>query len=402
MSDEPLVVLVVEDHEFQRRIAVRLLRACGAASVLEAADGAAALAAIEASPARIDLIVSDLQMPGMDGVEFLRNIAERKLVSSVIVASSLELSVIRAVEAMARGYGVTVIGAVEKPLTQDKLQPLILRHLGRRAAPSRPPLAQEPADAIAAGLAAGEFVPFFQPKVDMRTRTLVGAEALIRWQHPGRGLIPPGAFIGVMETEGLIDAATEAVLAGAIRQCRVWRDAGLEVPIAINLSAASLADTGLADRIARLAADHGVDPKLVMLEVTESAAMTDVTRSLDTLARLRIKGFGLAIDDYGTGFSSMQQLGRIPFTEMKIDQAFVMNAADHPNLEAMLDTSLALARRLNLKSVAEGVENARDWALLERLGCDVAQGYLIAKPMPGAALPAWYTAWQAAPAAAVP
>jgi EAL domain-containing protein (putative c-di-GMP-specific phosphodiesterase class I) len=230
----------------------------------------------------------------------------------------------------------------------------------------------------------------------MRTRALAGAEALMRWQHPERGLIPPGAFIAVMEACGLIDAATEVVLAGAIAQVRAWREGGLDVPVAINLSAASLADIGLADRIAAMAARDGVDPKAIILEVTESAAMTDMARSLDTLARLRIKGFGLAIDDYGTGFSSMQQLGRIPFTEMKIDQAFVLNAADHPNLEAMLDTSLALARRLNLKSVAEGVETARDWDLLLRLGCDIAQGYLIAKPMPGAALPAWYAAWQAA------
>jgi EAL domain-containing protein (putative c-di-GMP-specific phosphodiesterase class I) len=190
------------------------------------------------------------------------------------------------------------------------------------------------------------------------------------------------------------------MLDGAIRQCRAWRDAGLDVPVAINLSATSLADTGLADRIADLAARHAVDAKAITLEVTESAAMTDVVRSLDTLTRLRIKGFGLAIDDYGTGFSSMQQLGRIPFTEMKLDQTFVTNAADHPSLEAMLDTSLALARRLELKSVAEGVESARDWELLARLGCDVAQGYLIAQPMPGAALAAWYAAWRGTAVAA--
>jgi EAL domain-containing protein (putative c-di-GMP-specific phosphodiesterase class I)/CheY-like chemotaxis protein len=390
MSDQPLAVLVVEDHEFQRRVAVRLLRGCGATTVLEAADGGAALHAIEQAPERIDLIVCDLEMPGMDGVELLRAIAERRLVSSVIVASSLDLSVIRSVETMARSYGVTVIGAIEKPLTQDKLQPLILRHLGRRATPARAPLAQIPADEIRAGLAAGQFLPFFQPKVDMRTRALVGAEALMRWRHPERGLVPPGAFIAAMEASGLIEPATEAMLDASIAQCRRWRDGGLDVPVSINLSATSLADTGLADRIASLAARHGVDHKAIVIEVTESAAMTDVARSLDTLARLRIKGFGLSIDDYGTGFSSMQQLGRIPFTEMKIDQAFVMNAADQPNLEAMLDTSLALARRLKLKSVAEGVETARDWALLVRLECDVAQGYFIAKPMPGEALPAWH------------
>jgi EAL domain-containing protein (putative c-di-GMP-specific phosphodiesterase class I) len=180
------------------------------------------------------------------------------------------------------------------------------------------------------------------------------------------------------------------MLDASIAQCRRWRDGGLDVPVSVNISATSLADTALADRIAALAQRHGVDHKAIVIEVTESAAMTDVARSLDTLARLRIKGFGLSIDDYGTGFSSMQQLGRIPFTEMKIDQAFVMNAADQPNLEAMLDTSLALARRLKLKSVAEGVETGRDWDLLVRLGCDVAQGYFIAKPMPGEALPAWY------------
>jgi EAL domain-containing protein (putative c-di-GMP-specific phosphodiesterase class I)/CheY-like chemotaxis protein len=396
MPDQPLAVLIVEDHEFQRRIAVRLLRACGATTVLEAGDGAEALAAIEDAPGRIDLIVSDLQMPGMDGVELLRAIAERGLVSSVIVASSLDLSVIRSVETMARSYGVTVIGAIEKPLTQDKLQPLILRHLGRRAAAPRAPPAQVPEGEIRAGLDAGQFLPFFQPKVDMRTRALAGAEALIRWRHPERGLVPPGAFIGVMEASGLIEHATEAMLDASIAQCRRWRDGGLDVPVSINISAGSLADTGLADRIAAFAGRHGVEHKAIVIEVTESAAMTDVARSLDTLARLRIKGFGLSIDDYGTGFSSMQQLGRIPFTEMKIDQTFVMNAPDQPNLEAMLDTSLALARRLKLRSVAEGVETDREWNLLARLGCDVAQGYLIAKPMPGEALASWHEQWSGA------
>jgi EAL domain-containing protein (putative c-di-GMP-specific phosphodiesterase class I)/CheY-like chemotaxis protein len=393
MAEQPLTVLVVEDHEFQRRIAARLVRACGATTVLEAADGCAALRVIEDASDPIDLIVCDLQMPGMDGVELLRAIAERRLVSSVIVASSLELSVIRSAEAMARSYGVTVIGAIEKPLTHDKLQPLILRHLGRRSAPPRAPLAQFPEAEIRAGLTSGQFLPFFQPKVDMRTRALAGVEALIRWQHPTRGLVPPGAFIAVMEASELIDIATEAMLDAAISQSRRWRDDGLELPVSINVSASALADTGLADRIAARTQRHGVDNKAVIVEITESAAMTDVARSLDTLTRLRMKGFGLSIDDYGMGFSSMQQLARIPFTEMKIDQTFVMNAADQPNLEAMLDTSLALARRLNLKSVAEGVETSRDWDLLVRLGCDVAQGYLIAKPMPGEALQAWYAQW---------
>lgn len=400
MSERPLSVLILEDHAFQRRIGVRLLKACGATEVLEADNGKRAIEIIGARTRPIDLLVCDLMLPEMDGVEFLRFVAEQGLASSVIVASSLEFSIIKSIERMAQTYGVRVIGAIEKPITDEKLRPLILRHLAQQTAPARPSFAlMSPAD-IREALAARQFEPFFQPKVDLRSRALLGAEAVVRWRHPERGLIPPGAFIAVMEANGLIDDVTGLVFEKSLQQCSDWLRAGLAVPVSVNVSAISLADTQLPDKVAAMASRIGVDPEMVTIEVTESAAMTDMARSLDTLVRLRMKGFRLSIDDYGTGFASMQHLSQIPFTEMKIDQSFVTGAAHQSSLEAMVDTSLSLARRLNLKTIAEGVEMAEDWDMLTRLGCDGAQGYFVARPMPGDVLAAWLRDWLKEPAAA--
>jgi EAL domain-containing protein (putative c-di-GMP-specific phosphodiesterase class I) len=170
------------------------------------------------------------------------------------------------------------------------------------------------------------------------------------------------------------------------------------VPIAINVSVESLGDTDLPDQLAQRVAEAGLDPSWVTIEVTESTAMTDFGLSLETLARLRMKGFGLSIDDYGTGFSSMQQLARIPFTELKIDQVFVTGASRQPILRTLFETSLTLARRLGLKSVAEGIESDADWDLAAGAGCEVAQGYHIARPMPAEDLLGWYQGWRGRPA----
>jgi EAL domain-containing protein (putative c-di-GMP-specific phosphodiesterase class I) len=389
----PFRALVVEDHDFQRSIAVQILKLCGAIDVDAAANGAAAIAAIDRAIDPFDILVCDLKMPDMDGLEFLRHMGKRHCSSSVIIASSLDEAITRSAEVMAQIYGVRLLGAIEKPITRSKLVPLLLGHFGRQWTPS-PPLTEPISLAeIERGLEEHQFVPFFQPKIDMRHRKLAGVEALMRWQHPERGVVTPDAFIAIMEKNGLITRSTYELFDSALASCRYWDGYGHTVPLAINVSVESLSDTSLPEQLDARVQAVNLDPELITIEVTESTAMTDLGPCLETLARLRMKGFSLSIDDYGTGFSSMQQLTRVPFSELKIDRAFVIGSARQPLLRALLESSVTMGRRLGLKTVAEGVESEEDWGVVERAGCDVAQGYFIARPMPAAELIAWYEGW---------
>jgi EAL domain-containing protein (putative c-di-GMP-specific phosphodiesterase class I)/CheY-like chemotaxis protein len=385
--------LVIEDHGFQRNIIAHVLTLSGATEVEEAPNGAAAVAMIDETADPFDILVCDLNMPDMDGLEFLRHMGERRCPSSVIIASSLDGAIIRSVEIMGRTYGVRLLGAIEKPFTQSKLIPLLLRHFGQQRVLPRPQVEPMPLAEIEKGLEQHQFVPFFQPKVDMRQRKLAGVEVLMRWRHPERGVIPPGAFISVMEINDLITRGTYEILDSALAACRQWGALGHAIPLAINMSVESLSDMSLPEQLDTRVRAADWDPDLITIEVTESTAMTDLGRCLETLARLRMKGFGLSIDDYGTGFSSMQQLTRVPFSELKVDQTFVTGSAREPVLQALLESSVNMGRRLGLKTVAEGVESEEDWEVVDRVGCDVAQGYFIGRPMPAADLIAWYEDW---------
>lgn len=385
--------LIVEDQSFQRLIGVQLLKRCGAAEVLEAADGTQALTLIASATQPIEVLLCDLNMPSMDGLAFLRHIAELGSTSSCILMSAHDSSILRSAEIMARSYGIHILGVVEKPLSQANLLPLVLRHFSRKLGSPRPPIDRISTEEIAWGIDHGQFEPFFQPKVNIRRGSLVGVEALMRWRHPDRGLVPPSAFIPVMEENSLISEVTFTLIEASLGHCRRWLDAGLEVPVAINVSVESLGDMALPNRLEALVNAAGLSPRLMTIEITETVAMRDLGHSLETLARCRMKGFKLSIDDYGTGFSSMQQLTRLPLSELKIDQAFVTGASTNGMLQALIETSVTMAKRLNLETVAEGVETAEDWDVVARLGCGTAQGYLVAKPMPGDQLPDWHAKW---------
>lgn len=380
MNIEDIRFLVVEDHGFQRWVTGNLLQSMGARFVFSAADGQAALDMLCDINPPIDVVISDLDMPGMDGMEFIRHLGESRTPVSLIVASALDRGLISTVEAMARAYQVELLGAMEKPATARKLQALLTAYAP--VAPTRAAAAEHlPVAEIASGLRSGQFEAFFQPKVDIVTGKVKGAEANARWRHPVRGLVMPSAFITVLEASRLIDSLTAMVLKSAAANCRRWREAGCPMSVSVNLSLAMLSDTGLADRMRAIVESEGLESRYVIFEVTESAAAGDLGKALENLSRLRMKGFGLSIDDYGTGYSSMERLARVPFTELKIDQSFVQHAPDDASSRAMLESSLEMAQKLRITAVAEGVETQGQWDLVRDLGCPLAQGYLIAKPM---------------------
>jgi len=221
------------------------------------------------------------------------------------------------------------------------------------------------------------------------TQRLKGVEALARWRHPVHGLVAPFAFVPLLEQNMLIDELTWLMLRRSAALCRRWREGGLDVSVSVNLSLSSLGDVQLADRVTEIVRGEGLSPNHMMLEITESAATTELAKALENLARLRVRGFGLSIDDYGTGYSSMQQLSRIAFTELKIDRAFIANASRDESSRVILASSIDIAHKLNIVAVAEGVETRADWDVLAELGCEQAQGYLIARPMDAAAFEDW-------------
>ena len=297
-----------------------------------------------------------------------------------------------------QGMGRSVVSGLHKPLTLEALRDVLADYAQHPhpAAPSHG-LRQWPVSPamLRAAVEAGEIVPHFQPKVDTQTGLLRGVEALARWDHPELGMVPPDVFIAIAEHEGLIHALTLSVMDQSFAQCAAWNARGMQLSVAVNLSPVLLDSAGIVAEICALQVKHDVNPGQVMLEVTEGLVVNPYSAALGTLARLRLKGFGLSIDDYGTGFSSMQQLARIPFTELKIDRSFVHGAHRRKSLRVILESALEMAGKLELTSVAEGVETMEDWRLLQEFGCTTCQGWLIARAMPGGELPAWLRAHSA-------
>ena len=394
MALNELQVMVVEDHGFQRRIAVRLLAELGVDKVLEGADGLHALDVLRQQPSPPDVVLVDLDMPGMDGIECIGHIAQERLARAVVVVSALDPALLNTVQTMARAYGLRVLGSVEKPLTRDKLEAALNRfdqHAG-----------EEPDDAVvefgmqalSEALQNGEIVAWFQPQVEFANGKVIGVEALARWERADGSLVKPQHFVPMMEREGLANALTDRMLDEACRWKQRWDRSGHRLKLSVNVSAAALADPSAADRYQAIAESHDIEPEEIILEITESSVMSDAARGLGLLARLRLKGFGLSIDDFGTGYSSLAQLSQIPFTELKIDQGFVFGAHAQPRKRAVVEASLDLARKLGLTTVAEGVESIEDGHMLAELGCDIAQGYLIGRPVPGSELQAVVNRWR--------
>ena len=381
-------VLVVEDHSFQRAVLASTLRDLGVSSVMEAANGIEGLAAIARSVDDVDLVICDLKMPYMDGVEFLRRVYETGSSPAVVVLSAMEDTIVKSVEDMAEAYGLRVLGSLTKPPQRSAVQAFLRAARERR--PSGEPLEVAVSEYdLRAALEVRQFVNHYQPKVASGDGRVVGCEALVRWRRPRGGLIPPNAFIPLAEQTGLIDALTDIVLDNAARHLRRCQDRGLPLHMSVNISAGSLVDVTYPDRVTAILDRHGVKPTDIVFEVTERQVIDKLAQALDCLSRLRLKGFGVAIDDFGTGFASLQQLRRLPATELKIDRDFVHGASADGDRRSILESSVSLGRKLGLSIVAEGVEDQADWDQVAALSCDMVQGYFVSKPLPAEQFIEW-------------
>ncbi|HET9737990.1 MAG TPA: EAL domain-containing protein [Solirubrobacteraceae bacterium] len=234
-----------------------------------------------------------------------------------------------------------------------------------------------------------ELVLHYQPKVDLASRAVTGVEALVRWEHPTRGLLPPDDFVPLAERTGAVADLTRWVVDTALAQHRAWRDAGVDLPIAVNLAAANIVDLTLPERVAQLLAKHGVSGDRLECEISEHTVMADPVRATEVLARLRMLGVRLSLDDFGTGHSSLAYLKRLPLDEVKIDRSFVAGMAEDENDAVIVRSTIDLARNLGLAVVAEGVETAEIMRGLADLSCDTAQGFHVSRPLPPDALLSW-------------
>ena len=394
MNNSATKILILDDEPFMHKLLVRMLANLGYTQISACDNGHAALELINSTNDSPNLILLDLNMPEMDGLEFVRRLVERRYSGSLILISGEDERMQQAAEKLAMAHQITVLGHLHKPATPEGLAELI----GKWMLPQQDKLQAVKknygADEVRAAITFGELVNYYQPKVDIASGRVVGVETLVRWNHPQDGLVFPDQFIGVAEEHSLIDDLTRVVLAGALTQAKAWQNAGLMLQVAVNLSMDNLRSLDFLDEVIGLATKTGVPPQMVELEVTESRLMGDLRTPLEILSRLRLKRFRLSIDDFGIGNSSLAQLRDLPFDELKIDQSFVHGACANDKLRAMFDHSLGLAKQLGMSVVAEGVEDQADWDFVRRTACDIAQGYFIAKPMPAADLPSWMQSWQ--------
>ena len=380
--------LILEDDPLQRKILVKSLEKLGITEPKEAADGHHALSLLkELEP---NIIFCDLKMPGMDGVEFIRRASDLGINSSLVITSGLEGSLQSSIENMAKSYGFKVLGRLEKPIKPQELENVIGLYDDKSLPPSYQAFEIYSLDRVLDAIDQGEIYPYYQPKVCFKTNDWVGAEALARWVSPEQGLISPAAFIPVLEKEGKTELLLVTILEHSISQCRKWLDMDKSISVSVNFSAKDLVDLSITERVMGLLCWKKVPPELLTIEVTESAVVDDLGKVVENLARLRMHGVNISIDDFGTGFSSMEQLSKLPFNELKIDMSFVRDCNTNKQHRAIVESNLQLAKRLGMKTVAEGVEARAHWDILKELSADVCQGFYTARPMEGDDCITWY------------
>lgn len=387
--------LLAEADPAQRAALKDMLGHLGASRVTDAPDGHTALRFFQGgfSPAA-DVAIIDLDLPGMDGLELIRNLAGLDCHTSVIMTGKQPPALMFSVETLAQVYGLELLGTIAKPVTQTKLKTLLDNYT--------PPVT--PAETaggprftftdIGVGLQRREFEPFFQPKIELATGQVKGLEVFARWRHPEHGVLTPSSFIHALEENNRIDFLDWSMIELSLERCRKLHDQGIPISISINLAPETVAHPAFIRQVSAALGRHRLLPDYLTFEMPESSVLTSDPDFIERLVRLRMMGFGLAIDDYGTGRSNLQLLARIPFSELKIDRSFVDGASKKRPLGTVLKSCLGLAHNLDRMSVAVGVETRQDWDFLQGLGCTYAQGYHIANPMEASAFPGWLEDWR--------
>jgi EAL domain-containing protein (putative c-di-GMP-specific phosphodiesterase class I)/ActR/RegA family two-component response regulator len=392
-TTRPRKILVVDDEPFVLKVLVRQLTALGYEDILSYEHAQDALSVLETQDHQIDVVFTDLQMPGMDGVEFLRQLVQRGYDGQVVLVSGEDTRVLKSAEKLAYSRGLHVLGSLAKPATREQLQ--------QRLHCVKPPVSASEIcgaylpEELRAAIAAGEVVTCFQPQVAFATGELTGVEAMIAWRHPRDGLIPADRLLANERFYGVLNDLTRTTLPSTLEQAARWQGLGDDFRVAVNLSMEDLAALDFPDFIVDAAKHAGFPLSRIVLEINTSHMTRDGLISLDVLTRLRLKRISLLLDDFGTGQASLAHLRDVPFDELKLDGGFVHGASRNASLGAIVKASLLLARQLNMRTIAQGIDDLDDWKVLRDLSCDVAQGDFVGAPMPGDALADWARTWAA-------
>lgn len=375
-----ITILVVEDHKFQRLTLVQMINKLEVKEVLSASDGEEALNIVRNR--NIDIVISDLSMPKMDGLALMRHLSNADYKGSIIVSSAMDDGLIRSASNMAKSYDLNLLGAIGKPLNPTKLLKCLITHFSNQQGTTRSQSQfQLTSSEVENAIANEEIVPHFQPQVSFKTGKLVGVEALARFNHPTFGVIGPNAFIHIAEANNLIGELTELMYVKSLKQLDQLPKAFAKLKLSINVSPTSLTDDIIQYLLLNLCAKNNKTTREITIEITEQASFSEYKVALEVLSRLRMNGFNLSLDDFGTGYSTIENMSLFPFTELKIDKSFVDNIDTDPNALFIVESTIELAKKLKLQTVAEGVETESQWRLLSGLGCDVCQGYYVAKPL---------------------
>ncbi len=338
----------------------------------------------------VHVLVLDLNMPELDGIEVIRAIAEKKYKITLVLVSGFDARVLHSAQQLAEAHHIKVAASLTKPIPISEFVK-VLASIELEEPSKDTPVEKEKFSAIELehAIKNDELILYFQPQVNIQTGKLAGVEALVRWLHPEKGLIFPDQFINVAEKNNLIGALTERVLYLAVKQNKKWRDEGFNTIISVNISADDIISLNLPEKLKTLTEQYDVEARNIVIELTESAVMGELTAQLDVLNRLRMKGFSLSIDDFGTGYSSLSHLYQAPFTELKIDQIFIMRMLEDTEAMVIVKICIMLGQMLGMHIVAEGVETKEIYDILHGMNCDIAQGYYLSRPIPADELFEW-------------
>ena len=388
-------VLVIDDEPTIVAALGRLLRTNDIA-VISAEHGEQGLAMLEAYADSIDVVICDYAMPGMDGAEVLHHAKQRwPSIPRVLLTGKADMP------AIARGVNDGEIARLLfKPWNPALLCNEIAQVVEVTARQLRVGETSERAldHELRAAITNDELRLFFQPQVDFATGQVVAVEALVRWQHPQRGLLMPDQFIAIAEQSGTIRPLSRWVLESGMKHTVAWLNQGVELPVWLNLSTWDLEDEKLPQVVSELLASTGAKTSSVRVELTEGALTIEPQRAIKILGELRRLGLQIAIDDFGTGYSSLARLADLPVDLLKLDKMFIHALTTSPGGATLVRSMIDLGHSLGLHIVAEGVEDTATWARLQQMGCDLAQGYLVSRPMPGAHLLPWLADRRAGPA----
>lgn len=381
-------ILILEDHPMTRQMLVLALQGLGYTNIHSADSGEQAFSLLN-QEGQFDVLICDIQMPGIDGLTFLREAAEIGYIAALIISSAIAPDLRLAIQQLARLTGYQVLGDLGKPFTRDELKMLMLRYCPRAPRRAQFTIDELPsATEIQSGLLDGEFIPYYQPKLNLQTLEVIGVEVLVRWKHPQHGVMSPGLFLEAVQHFGFLNAMTQTVAQQALSFLRKQELIG-ELRLSINVDTEQLARPDLPEAVRQLLEIEQVPAQSLILEITESGLMQAPITSIENLVRLRLMGCGVSIDDFGAGFSSLQRVCEMPCSELKLDMSLIRSMTYNPRSLAAVDSLLHLSKSLGIQLVAEGIEAREQLALLQRLDCPIGQGYLFSHPLSGTDFMAW-------------